>query len=119
MKILIVDDDIDFLSMIDDFLIGFDFELAIASQFKDALKYAKAFKPDVAILDYLMRGDKGTGVNLARKLKIIDPTVKLILVTGTIIREHYEEDLFVKEFKKPLNLKRLKLSLDRFRRASA
>lgn len=104
MKILAVDDDRKFLLMIAESLYSFKFDVAITSNYDDAITSLEIFDPDIALLDYLMKGDKRTGIDLAHDMKKIKPDVKLVLITGLLIREQYDkENLFVKTFKKPIN----------------
>ena len=102
MKILAVDDDAEFLNMLRENLAHFDLELSYS--YEDALSSFKAFKPDLVLLDYLMEGDKRTGLDLAVDIKKINPSTPMILVTGVLVRENYELDkIFLEVFKKPLN----------------
>lgn len=108
VKILAVDDDRNFLKMIAESLYSFKFDVAISSNYEDAMTSLESFDPDVALLDYLMKGDKRTGVDLAHDMKKIKPTIKLVLITGLLIREQYDEEtLFIKTFKKPINTENL------------
>lgn len=51
-----------------------------------------------------MKGDKRTGIDLAYDMKKVKPGIKLVLITGLLIREQYDkESLFIKTFKKPIN----------------
>lgn len=104
MKILAVDDDQNFLQMLTESLYKFGFDVAMSAKYEDAMTALETFDPDVALLDYLMKGDKRTGIDLAYEMKKIKPPIKLILITGLLIREKYDKDtLFIRTFKKPLN----------------
>ena len=86
MKILAVDDDRSFLKMIAESLYSFKFDVAISSSYDDAITSLETFDPDVAMLDYLMKGDKRTGIDLAHEMRKIKPSIKLVLITGLLIR---------------------------------
>ena len=108
MKVLAVDDDRGFLHLIAESLYSFKFDVAISSTYDDAITSVETFDPDIALLDYLMKGDKRTGIDLAHDMKIKKPSIKLVLITGLLIRERYdEESLFIKTFKKPVNTQNL------------
>ena len=106
MKILAVDDDRTFLQMMAESLYGLKFDVAISSSYDDAITSLETFDPDIALLDYLMKGDKRTGIDLAHDMKRIKPNLKLILITGLLIREQYDKE-FIKTFKKPINTVKL------------
>ena len=102
MKILAVDDDADFLNMLRESLAHYDLELSY--NYEDALSSFKTFGPDLVLLDYLMEGDKRTGLDLAIDIKKLNPTTPLILLTGILVREGYNlEKIFLRIFKKPID----------------
>jgi len=79
MKVLIVDDEKQIVKLLFEFLKLSNFESVKSYGIKDALdKFDNTF--DVAIIDrYLQDGD---GVHLAKKLKKIKPSIKVIIMSG-------------------------------------
>ena len=81
-KILIVDDEIDFINMIKIRLEAKDYEVLGANDGQEGLKVAQDEKPDVILLDILMPGKDG--YTMIRELKLNDDTkdIPVIVVTA-------------------------------------
>jgi DNA-binding response OmpR family regulator len=54
MRVLVVDDDIDVLSMLDEALTLRGYDLATARTGEEAIEVAAAFRPDVALVDVIL-----------------------------------------------------------------
>ena len=54
VKILLVDDETDFLEIMGTVIRGWDYELTAVSSGREALKAVKEGSPDIVILDYVM-----------------------------------------------------------------
>ena len=82
-KILIVDDDPDFVEAISTLLEARDYEVLSATNGADGFNEAKAKAPDLILLDVMMT-HKSEGFDVARKLKEDKATqdIPVILVTG-------------------------------------
>lgn len=82
-KILIVDDDSDFLEAIATLLEARDYEVLSANNGADGFKEAKAKAPDLILLDVMMT-HKSEGFDVTRKLKEDQATkdIPVILITG-------------------------------------
>ncbi|MGD8492496.1 MAG: response regulator, partial [Desulfobacterales bacterium] len=80
IKLLIVDDEEDFLNSISERLGMRDFDVATASDGKLAIKVAKKGKFDVAILDMKMPGMDG--MELLQILKKKHKFLEVIILTG-------------------------------------
>jgi two-component system, OmpR family, response regulator len=80
MKVLLVDDEQKFATMLAKRLAlrGIDIDYVYAGD--DAIAKAQAQRYDVAILDVKMPGIGG--IELERKLKELDPCLKIIFLTG-------------------------------------
>ena len=80
MKVLLVDDEQKFATMLAKRLAlrGIDIDYVYAGD--DAIAKAQAQRYDVAILDVKMPGIGG--IELKRKLKELDPCLKIIFLTG-------------------------------------
>jgi len=82
LKILLVDDETLQLIRLDKAVreCAPDAEISAHSDPRDALESAKRDMPDVAFLDIAMGGM--SGMELAKKLKALSPTVNIVFVTG-------------------------------------
>ena len=80
MKVLLVDDEIKFATMLAKRLVlrGIDIDPVFTGE--DAIVKAETQRYDVAILDVKMPGIGG--IELERKLKELDPGIKIIFLTG-------------------------------------
>jgi CheY-like chemotaxis protein len=82
-KILVVDDDVDFVEATTTLLEAKGFDVVSAANGEDGYTMAKAEKPHVMLLDVMMAHDS-EGFDVARKLKE-DPATKgipVIMITG-------------------------------------
>ncbi len=81
--VLIVDDDIAFVSSTKDLLEAYDYKVLTASDAEEALAKSHSEKLDLIILDVMMRTHT-EGIELARVLGRDEKTkdIKLLLVTG-------------------------------------
>ncbi|MDH7598450.1 MAG: response regulator [Sedimentisphaerales bacterium] len=82
-KILIIDDDPDFVDAITNLLDAKGYEVASASNGKDGIQKARQEGPDLILLDVMMT-TRSEGFDVARELKA-DPqlmSIPVVLVTG-------------------------------------
>ena len=94
-KILLIDDDKDFVASNTDLLEAYGYEVFSAFDGESGFQKAKKEKPDLIVLDVMMAYDT-EGIEVARRLQI-DPLlkgVKILLVSG-----------ITKELKLPQSLK--------------
>lgn len=80
-RILVVDDEVGMLRSVERVL-GEAYEVVSTRSSRDALGMAKAFKPDVAILDIQM--PELDGFQLMEKLQALDAELDVIFMTGSI-----------------------------------
>ncbi|MBC8378558.1 MAG: response regulator [Planctomycetes bacterium] len=82
-KVLVIDDDNDFVESIVNLLEARGYEVASASNGKDGVEKAKADKPDLILLDVMMT-TKDEGFNVARQLHGVEglKETPVIMVTG-------------------------------------
>ena len=80
-KLLVVDDEIDICNFVRSFFELRGFEVATALNGDEALSKLSKDKPDVVILDVMMRQDK-EGLEYLPKIKKTLPSAKVIMVTG-------------------------------------
>jgi two-component system response regulator VicR len=80
-KILIVDDDMDYLTQLELQVKRFGFDVILAESQKEAEEKIKEIKPDLAILDLMME-NQDSGFILAYQIKKIYPDVPVIIATA-------------------------------------
>src|SRR6516162_5289469 len=80
-RILVVDDEAGMLRSVERVL-GQDYKVASTRSSREAVGLARAFKPDLAILDLQM--PEMDGFQLLEELRTLDPELDVILMTGTI-----------------------------------
>jgi len=113
-KILVVDDDAEFRSLICNYLGGKGYEVETAGTCAEGERAWRTAEPDAVVLDYEL--PDGNAMELLPRLKSIDPTVPIIILTG-----HGSIDLAVDAVKlgaehfltKPANLSALVLLIQR------
>lgn len=79
-KILIVDDNDVFLTLLNDFLIQNEYDVLTSSNGLDAKKINSDFNPDIVITDVVMPGIDG--IELLMSLRNTNPNVKVIVMSG-------------------------------------
>lgn len=80
-KILIVDDDIDFLEQMKFHIQRIGYDVDTAESQKEGEKYIESNKPDLAIIDLMMENED-SGFILSYKLKKKYPDVPVIIATA-------------------------------------
>ena len=84
-KILVVDDEIEIVRLLKDFLTSKGYEVYTALNGAEALTVVKEAKPDIVLLDIIMPGMGG--IDTLKEIKKIDPTTAVIMVTALIDEE--------------------------------
>lgn len=92
-KILLVDDEVDFLDVISEFLEFQGYETGTALNGDDALKILEKKKYDLIISDINMPGMKG--YELLKKVSELYPQMKRVLITAYDVRDYIR---FAKDF---------------------
>jgi len=80
MRVLLVDDEIEFVSALAERLNLRGFDADTATSGEEALQKIAAFPPQVVLLDMLMPGM--SGLEVLKRIKRDNPGVKVILLTG-------------------------------------
>ena len=88
-KVLVVDDEPDFLKIILYRLEKIGYEVIAASNGKECIEQAKKFSPDIIILDIMMPGLDGIATLL--KLKSIEQARSIPIVICTAVKEGEDE----------------------------
>ena len=80
LKVLLVDDEVEFISTISERLSSRGIDASTASSGEEALYLIEADPPDVVVLDVMLPGTRGT--ELLKLIKQEYPLVQVILLTG-------------------------------------
>jgi len=80
VKVLIVDDEIDYLGLIQERVAFWGYEVFLAQDGKTALAAVKEKKPDIVILDYFMPGMDGIAV--LKKIRSFDAKIPVVMFTA-------------------------------------
>ena len=121
-KILVVDDDGSFIESIRDLLEAYGYQVCSAQDGAAGLEMARQEKPDIMILDVMMRTDT-EGLDVARRVREIPELAGMgvVLVTGVTRALHLPTDLTPDEhwlpvdrvLEKPVSPERLIKELER------
>ncbi len=84
-KILVVDDEVEVVRILQDFLTSKGYEVATALNGAEALAKVREMKPDIVLLDIIMPGIGG--IDTLKEIKKIDPTIAVIMVTAVVDEE--------------------------------
>ena len=87
-KILIVDDEPDFLEVMRIRLEASDYEVITTSNGEDALKHVKHDKPDVVLLDVLMPGIDG--LEVLRRIRKTNESLPVYIITAFSTEERFK-----------------------------
>ncbi len=80
IKVLLVDDEVEFASALAERLRLRDFDTQAVSNAEDAVTVIQNNPPDIVLLDYRMPGTDGIG--LLKIIKEINPAIEVIMLTG-------------------------------------
>jgi len=84
-KILVVDDEIEVVRVLKDFLTAKGYDVYTALNGARALELVNEVKPDIVLLDIIMPGMGG--IDTLKEIKKIDPSTAVIMVTAVIDEE--------------------------------
>jgi DNA-binding NtrC family response regulator len=87
-KILIVDDEPDFLSVMSARLEANDYEVTTAANGEEALSHIKNDNPDAVLLDILMPGMDG--LEVLRKIRKMDESLPVYIITAFSTDERFK-----------------------------
>jgi two-component system response regulator HydG len=80
IKVLIVDDEVDYLALMQERIESWGYDVVLAEGGKEALAIIKENKPDIVILDYLMPNMDGTAV--LKEIRKSDQDLPVIMFTA-------------------------------------
>lgn len=89
IKLLTVDDELDFCEFMRDFFSGMGYSVSIVLTGKEALAYVSKEKPNIVFLDIIM--PDMNGLEILRQIKEIDPGIKVIMVSAADDKEVKEK----------------------------
>lgn len=87
-KVLVVDDEADFLEVIKVRLEANNYEVVTAQSGEEALKKIKADKPDAVLLDILMPGIDG--LEALRRIRKFDDKIPIYIITAFSTKERFK-----------------------------
>ena len=87
-KILIVDDEPDFLEVVRTRLEANDYEVATVANGEEALNYVKNNTPDAVLLDILMPGIDG--LEVLRRIRKMDASLPVYIITAFSTDERFK-----------------------------
>lgn len=88
-RVLIVDDEVEITEFLSNFLKRFKITTEMANDGLKAIEVFKKFKPDWVFLD--IRMPAMDGFEFLAKIKVIDPKVKVIMITGREDKQSQEK----------------------------
>ena len=113
--VLIVDDDEEIRLIAEYTLQQMGYRTIVASDAVEALAIVKSSRPDIVITDALM--PKIDGRELCRLIKRVDPSIKVVVMSGLYTKSHYRVEA-MHQFQadeylaKPINFERLRNVLE-------
>ncbi len=87
-RILIVDDEPDFLEVMRTRLEASDYDVTTAANGEEALSYVKNSKPDAVLLDIMMPGMDG--LEVLRKIRKMDASLPVYIITAFSTDERFK-----------------------------
>lgn len=80
IKIMLVDDEPEFLEVMSSVIRGWGYDLATAAGGKEAIEILKAKRPDIVVLDYMM--PEMDGIAALKEMRRFDKTIPVIMFTA-------------------------------------
>ena len=113
-NVMVIEDDLEVLEMLKDFLEVKGFNVTVESDGLKALELIPKILPDIIVMDLLLPGEHG--INLIRTVKE-KYFIPIIAISGIYKKDEVEdiiEDYFVEDFmKKPLTLEELSKKINK------
>ncbi len=111
-KVLIVDDELNILTILTAILKEEGYEIKKAATPEEAKEVVTKWQPDLVLLDLVFKGHEETGIDILRYIKEFDPYIQVVIITG-----HGTIDTAVEAIKlgaynyltKPLKLEEIKI----------
>ncbi len=116
LKILLVDDEVDFVTTLSDRLSMRDYDVRIATSSIEAMPLIYSYCPHLVILDIKMPEMNGT--EFLKLIKKVNPEIEVIMLTAYGNVNYVEESLksgALEYIIKPIDLKELIIKIERVR----
>jgi DNA-binding response OmpR family regulator len=113
-KVLVVDDEVEFASVLSERLLLRNYDAKAVYTAEEALSLAKHWSPDVVLLDLQMPGMNG--LEALKIIKQIDETIEVIILTGRGDEFSREQGLTGGAFEyimKPVDIGELLIKIDK------
>lgn len=111
-RILVIDDDIEFLDILERFLTKANHQVLKLNEAERAIKEIGSFNPDLVILDILMPGITG-GLLYHTIRKQYGAGLPIIICSGTKLRVHSSDDTLIEYCPKPVDFNKLNEAIQR------
>ena len=108
VRILIIDDEAEFCSIILESLIEFGYEVKCVHNCETAIEMCGTFMPHIILLDVMLADE--SGIDVLGKLRSIDKQVRIIMISGLLDLEIAKEAIALGAedyVTKPINLLKL------------
>ena len=122
-KILVVDDDVDILSVVEMLLTMKGFEVEVTAHGDRVVSKAESFQPDLVLLDVLISGHDGR--NICRQLKSDKRTSHIPVImfsahpaAATSITDYGADDFIAKPFDVSNLLKKVNFQLEAYNKTA-
>jgi DNA-binding response OmpR family regulator len=116
-KVLVVDDEVEFASVLSERLMLRNYDAKAVYTAEDALTLVRQWSPDVVLLDLQMPGM--SGLEALKIIKQIDETIEVIILTGRGDELSHEQGLTGGAFEyvmKPIDIGELVIKIDKAKR---
>ena len=120
-RILVVDDDRGWVDLLDTMLSDDEFFVFAVTAPEQALAFASLYEIDLAILDWKL-ADPVSGIELGRRLQVLRPDLKCILISGhpqASVREQAFAAGFCDFLDKPFDVEDLRVAVEESLREAA
>ncbi len=85
-RVLVIDDEPGYVECIEDLLVRDGYDVATASDCENVQELAERFRPQVAVIDWLLRG-RLDGLEIAGRLRASLPSLAIVVITGRSAKE--------------------------------
>ncbi|MEJ5228349.1 response regulator [Thermodesulfovibrio sp.] len=116
MKILLVDDEVDFITTLSERLSLRNYDIRIATSAIEAMSLIYSYSPHLVILDIKM--PEVNGIEFLKLIKKINPSIEVIMLTAYGNMNYVEEAMkngVIEYIIKPIDIKELIIKVERVR----
>ena len=106
-RILVIDDDEEFLNIMNLLLTNAGYEVKTVSRSEGVMEEIEETEPDLVITDIMMPGISGSMV-YEQIRRDLGPSIPIIVCTGTTLKVHTKDDSLIRTCRKPVDCNELK-----------